>query len=75
MLLLLHWTCDDVAGSGGGGSHDMKDHSPPAPIYEPELASDVLAAGKVAFCWMSSYRIQCIPGTYDTNNIIPLPQE
>jgi len=28
----------------------MKDHSPPAPIYEPELASDVLAAGKVAFC-------------------------
>jgi len=76
ILLLLHWICDDVdGGDGGEGSHDMKDHSPPAPIYKPELASDVLAAGKVAFCWMSSHRIQSILETYDSNNIILLPQE
>lgn len=78
ILLLFCWICDDSGGGVGGcdeGSHDMKEHSPPAPIYELELASDVLAAGKVAVCWMSSHRIRSILGTYDVNNIIPLPQE
>jgi hypothetical protein len=31
------------------GSHDEQELSPPPPIYKLELATDVLAAGKVAF--------------------------